>query len=91
MDLLKRTITRGGSAIDLQAREFRLLEHLMHHAGEVVTRTMLLEHVWNFHFDPNTNVVESHISRLRAKIDKPFDSPLIHTVRGAGYSIHALD
>ncbi len=88
MDLLKRTVTRAGQALDLQPREFKLLEHLMRHAGEVVTRTMLLEHVWDFHFDPHTNVVETHVSRLRAKIDKPFDKPLIHTIRGAGYSIH---
>lgn len=88
MNLLKRTATRQGQAIDLQPREFRLLEYLMRHSGEVVTRTMLLEHVWDFHFDPHTNVVETHISRVRAKVDKPFDFPLIHTVRGAGYSLH---
>ncbi|MGK0170221.1 MAG: two-component system OmpR family response regulator [Gammaproteobacteria bacterium] len=88
LDLLKRTATRHGAAIELQPREFRLLEYLMRHAGEVVTRTMLLEHVWDFHFDPHTNVVETHVSRLRAKVDKPFDTALIHTVRGAGYSIH---
>jgi two-component system OmpR family response regulator len=91
MDLLKRTVTRQGRTLDLQPREFRLLEYLMRHAGQVVTRTMLLEHVWDFHFDPHTNVVETHVSRLRAKIDKPFDRPLIHTVRGAGYSLHAPD
>ena len=89
MDLLKRTVTRKGQTIDLQPREFRLLEYLMRHSGEVVTRTMLLEHVWDFHFDPHTNVVETHVSRVRAKVDKPFDLPLIHTVRGAGYSLHA--
>jgi two-component system OmpR family response regulator len=89
MDLLKRTVTRKGQAIDLQPREFRLLEYLMRHSGEVVTRTMLLEHVWDFHFDPHTNVVETHVSRVRAKVDRPFDFPLIHTVRGAGYSVHA--
>lgn len=89
MDLLKRQVTRGGQRIDLQPREFRLLEHLMRNAGRVVTRAMLLEKVWDFHFDPKTNVVETHISRLRAKIDKPFDTPLIHTVRGAGYRLHA--
>jgi two-component system OmpR family response regulator len=89
MDLLKRTVTRKGQAIDLQPREFRLLEYLMRHSGEVVTRTMLLEHVWDFHFDPHTNVVETHVSRVRAKVDKPFDLPLIHTVRGAGYCVHA--
>ena len=88
MDLLSRTVTRGGQPIDLQPREFRLLEQLMRNAGRVLTRTMLLEKVWDFHFDPKTNVVETHISRLRSKIDKPFDTPLIHTVRGAGYSLH---
>ena len=89
MDLLKRTVTRRKKALDLQPREFRLLEYLMRHAGQVVTRTMLLEHVWDFHFDPHTNVVETHVSRLRAKVDRPFGCPLIHTVRGAGYSLHA--
>ncbi len=88
MDLLKRTVTRSGQVIDLQPREFRLLEYLLRHAGDVVTRTMLLEHVWDFNFDPRTNVVETHVSRLRSKVDKPFDTPLIHTVRGAGYSVH---
>ncbi len=87
LDLVKRTVTRGGKAISLQPREFRLLEYLMRHAGEVVTRTMLLEQVWDFHFDPQTNVVETHISRLRAKVDKPFQCTLIHTVRGAGYCL----
>lgn len=91
MDLLKRSVTRGGEVIDLQPREFRLLEYLLRHAGDVVTRTMLLEHVWDFNFDPRTNVVETHISRLRTKVDKPFASPLIHTVRGAGYSLHEPD
>ena len=89
MDLLKRTVTRAGRRIDLQPREFRLLEYLMRHAGQVVTRTMLLEGVWDFHFDPKTSVVETHISRLRAKVDKGFDRELIHTVRGAGYVIRA--
>lgn len=89
MNLIKRSVSRRGEKLDLQPREFRLLEYLMRHAGEVVTRTMLLEHVWDFHFDPQTNVVETHISRLRTKIDKPFDSALIHTVRGAGYSLRA--
>lgn len=89
MDLLKRVVTRGGRPIELQPREFRLLEHLLRHSGEVVTRTMLLEKVWDFHFDPRTNVVETHVSRLRAKVDKPFGVPLIHTVRGAGYSLRA--
>lgn len=87
MDLVRRTVTRAGLAIDLQPREFRLLEFLMRNAGRLVTRTMLLEQVWNFHFDPHTNVVEAQISRLRAKLDKPFGSNLIQTVRGAGYRI----
>jgi len=87
LDILKRTVTRAGQNIDLQPREFMLLEYLMRHAGEVVTRTMLLEHVWDFHFDPHTNVVETHISSIRAKVDKPFDTALIQTVRGAGYMI----
>lgn len=90
MDLLKRTVTRSGQLIDLQPREFRLLEYLMRHASEVVTRTMLLEYIWDFHFDPNSNVVETHISRLRAKLDKPFGAPLIQTIRGAGYSLQDL-
>ena len=85
MDLLARTVTRSGSEVPLQAREFRLLEYLMRHAGQVVTRTMLLENVWDYHFDPQTNVIDVHISRLRSKIDKGFDRPLLHTVRGAGY------
>ncbi len=89
LDLLKRTATRQGRPIELQPREFRLLEYLMRNAGRVVTRTMLLEHVWDFHFDPQTNVVETHISRLRAKIDKGFGQELIRTVRGAGYSLGA--
>jgi two-component system OmpR family response regulator len=91
MDLLKRCVSRQGQKLDLQPREFRLLEYLMRHAGQVVTRTMLLEQVWDFHFDPHTNVVETHVSRLRAKVDKPFGIPLIHTVRGAGYSLHAQE
>ncbi|MDZ4094111.1 MAG: response regulator transcription factor [Paracoccaceae bacterium] len=89
LDTLRRTVTRGEAEIDLQPREFRLLEHLMRSAGRVQTRTMLLEAVWDFHFDPNTSVVETHISRLRAKIDRPFDKPLLHTVRGAGYMVRA--
>lgn len=89
MDLLKRTVQRAGKRIELQPREFRLLEFLMRRAGQVVTRTMLLEGVWDFHFDPKTSVVETHISRLRAKVDKGFDRELIHTVRGAGYVIRA--
>ncbi len=79
----------ASSAIDLQPREFRLLEYLMRHAGQVVTRTMLLESVWEYHFDPQTNVIDVHVSRLRAKIDKGFETPLLHTVRGAGYMIRA--
>jgi len=89
MDLLKRSVTRAGRRIELQPREFRLLEYLMRRQGEVVTRTMLLEGVWDFHFDPKTSVVETHISRLRAKLDKGFGAELIHTVRGAGYTIRA--
>lgn len=89
MDLLSRKVTRGGKKIDLQSREFKLLEYLVRHQGQVVTRTMLLENVWNYHFDPQTNVIDVHISRLRSKIDKEFDTPLIHTVRGAGYIVEA--
>jgi two-component system OmpR family response regulator len=89
MDLLARTVVRDGRKIDLQPREFRLLEFLMRHAGQVVTRTMLLEKVWDYHFDPQTNVIDVHISRLRGKIDKDFDKPLLHTVRGAGYRLEA--
>ena len=89
MDLLSRTVRRGGQKIDLQPREFRLLEYLMRHAGQVVTRTMLLEGVWDYHFDPQTNVIDVHVSRLRQKVDKPFPSPLIHTVRNAGYMLRA--
>ena len=84
VDMLKRSVTRGGSRLDLQPREFQLLEYLMRHAGRVVTRTMLLEAVWDFHFDPKTNIVETHISRLRGKINRGGDPELIHTVRGAG-------
>ncbi len=87
MDLLARTVKREGQKILLQPREFRLLECLMRHAGKVVTRTMLLEKVWDYHFDPQTNVIDVHISRLRAKIDKEFDMPMLHTVRGAGYRL----
>ena len=89
MDLLARTVRRAGRAIELKPREFRLLEHLMRHAGQVVTRTMLLEAVWDYHFDPQTNVIDVHVSRLRRKIDRNFGPPLIHTVRGAGYMIRA--
>jgi two-component system OmpR family response regulator len=91
LDLLARAVTREGKRIDLLAQEFKILEYLMRHAGEVVTRTMLLEKVWDFHFDPKTNIVETHISRLRSKIDKGFDKPLLHTVRGAGYVIRAAE
>ncbi len=87
LDLLTREVRRGGRKIDLQPREFSLLEYLMRHAGQVVTRTMMLENVWNYHFDPQTNVIDVHISRLRQKIDKGFDKPLLQTVRGAGYSL----
>ncbi len=89
MDLLARTVKRGGEDVLLQPREFRLLEFLMRHAGQVVTRTMLLEKVWDYHFDPQTNVIDVHISRLRSKIDKPFGSTMLHTVRGAGYRLQA--
>jgi two-component system OmpR family response regulator len=89
MDLLSRTVHRGKSEIDLQPREFKLLEYLMRNAGHVVTRTMLLEHVWDYHFDPQTNVIDVHVSRLRQKLDKGFDKPLLHTVRGAGYVLRA--
>ncbi len=91
LDLLRRVVKRGGNEIALQPREFRLLEYLMRHAGQVVTRTMLLGSVWNYHFDPRTNVVESHLSRLRTKIDRGFTPELIHTVRGAGYCLRAPD
>jgi two-component system, OmpR family, response regulator len=87
LDLLSRTVRRCGELIELQPREFRLLAYLMRHAGQVVTRTMLLQHVWDIHFDPRTNVVETHISRLRTKVDKSFATELIHTVRGAGYCV----
>jgi two-component system OmpR family response regulator len=87
LDRLSHRVTRGDTEIVLQPREFRLLEYLMKHAGQVVTRTMLLENVWDYHFDPQTNVIDVHISRLRSKIDKGFARPLLHTVRGAGYVI----
>ena len=87
LDRLAHKLTRDGREIVLQPREFRLLEYLMKHHGQVVTRTMLLENVWDYHFDPQTNVIDVHVSRLRAKIDKGFDLPLLHTVRGAGYTI----
>lgn len=91
LDRLAHTAKRGGQDIILQPREFRLLEYLMRHAGQVVTRTMLLENVWDYHFDPQTNVIDVHISRLRSKIEKGFDTPLLHTVRGAGYMLKAVD
>jgi len=87
MDLLARKVKRAGKPIDLQPREFRLLEYLLRRAGQTVTRTMLLEGVWDYHFDPQTNVIDVHISRLRQKIDKGFDRPLLQTVRGAGYAL----
>ena len=87
LDRLRHTVSRSGQHIPLQPREFRLLEYLMKNAGQVVTRTMLLENVWDYHFDPQTNVIDVHISRLRAKIDKGFREPRLHTVRGAGYMI----
>ena len=90
MDLLARVVRRAQETIPLQPREFRLLEHLMRHEGEVLTRTMLLEQVWDFHFDPNTNIVESHVSRLRDKLGRQRPE-LLHTVRGAGYVLRAPD
>lgn len=89
LDLIRRTTTRSGQNIDLKSREFAVLEVLMRNEGRVVTRTMLLEQVWDFNFLPQTSVVETLISRLRAKIDKPFDTPLLHTIRSTGYSVHA--
>jgi two-component system OmpR family response regulator len=89
MDLLTRQVIRAGRPVDLQPREFKLLEFLLRHSGQVVTRTMLLEGVWDYHFDPQTNVIDVHVSRLRSKIDKGFESPLLHTVRGAGYRLAA--
>ena len=91
LDLAGRSVRRGGKRIELQPREYRLLEYMVRHAGQVVTRTMLLEHVWDFHFDPQTSVVEVHISRLRSKIDRGFGSELIQTVRGVGYCVRAAD
>ena len=87
MDPRSRTVTRAGKPIQLQPREFRLLEYLLRHAGQVVTRTMLLENVWDYHFDPQPTVIDSHVSKLRRKIDADFDAPLLHTVRGAGYKL----
>ena len=91
LDLLKRSVTRAGQRIELQPREFQLLEYLMRNAGRVVTRTMLLESIWEFHFDPKTNIVETHMSRLRGKVDRGHSQELIHTVRGAGYCLRELD
>ena len=91
MDLLRRRVTRAGQVIELLPREFRLLEYLMRHAGHIVTRTMLLEQVWDHHFDPQTNVIDVHVSRLRQKIDRDFSPALLLTVRGAGYSLKAPD
>ncbi len=91
LDLLTRTVKRGGRGLELLPREFRLLEYLMRNAGHVVTRTMLLEHVWDYHFDPQTNVIDVHVSRLRQKIDKNFARPLLHTVRGAGYCLRLAE
>lgn len=87
LDLLSRKVYRGTQEIELQPREFRLLEYMMRHKNQVITRTMLLEHVWDYNFDPQTNVIDVHISRLRSKIDKNFETPIIRTVRGAGYTI----
>lgn len=87
LDLVSRTVRRSGKVIDLQPKEFALLKYLMMHKGHVVTRTMLLENVWDYAFDPQTNVIDVHVSRLRRKIDKDFDKPLLHTIRGSGYSI----
>lgn len=89
LDRLSHTVRRAGREITLQPREFRLLEYLMRHAGQVVTRTMLLENVWDYHFDPQTNVIDVHVSRLRGKIEKGFGKPVLHTIRGAGYMLRA--
>lgn len=89
MDLLSRRVKRAGQTVELQPREFRLLEFLLRHAGQVVTRTMLLEGVWDYHFDPGTNVIDVHVSRLRKKVDEGFSRPLLHTVRGVGYRLGA--
>ena len=89
IDLIRRTVQRAGQPIELQAQEFRLLEYLMRNMGRTVTRTMLLENVWDLHFDPRTNIVETHISRLRGKVDRGYGTELIHTVRGAGYTLRA--
>lgn len=91
LDRLSREVTRAGQKVLVQPREFRLLEYLMRNAGKVVTRTMLLEEVWDYHFDPQTNVIDVHVSRLRSKIDKDFATPMLHTIRGAGYMLRAED
>ena len=91
VDLVARKVTRAGAPIDMQPREFVLLEYLLRNRGQVVTRRMLLENVWNYQFDPQTNVIDVHISRLRAKIDRDFTPPLLHTIRGAGYMMRAGD
>ncbi len=91
MDVLRRLVTRAGTRIEVQPREFRLLEYMMRHAGRVVTRTMLLENVWDFHFDPKTNIVETHVSRLRSKINRGQATELIHTIRGSGYCLREPD
>ena len=87
LDLLSRIVTRAAKLIDVKPREFRLLEYLMRHAGQVVTRTMLFENVWNFHFDPQSNLIDVHVSRLRQKVDKGFGQPLIHTIRNVGFMV----
>jgi len=91
LDLLKRTVRRADQTIELKPREFQILEYLMRHKGQVVTRTMLLESVWDYHFDPQTNVIDVHMSRLRQKIDRGFDPPLLRTIRGAGYALREDD
>jgi two-component system, OmpR family, response regulator len=89
MDLIRRTVHRGGKAVDVQPQEFKLLEYMLRNAGRVVTRSMLLENVWELHFDPRTNIVETHMSRLRAKMDRGYATELIHTIRGNGYILRA--
>ena len=89
MDLVRRKVTRAGTPIELLTKEFQLLEYFMRSQGRVLSRTMLLEQVWDFHFDPQTTIVETHVSRLRAKIDKPFDAPLLHTIKNIGYTLRA--
>jgi two-component system, OmpR family, response regulator len=89
LDLIGHTVRRAGEFIDLQPQEFRILEYLVRHAGQIVTRTMLLENVWQLHFDPQTNIVESHMSRIRTKLDRPFSTQMIQTIRGAGYILRA--